>query len=110
MKDNQKILVGILVGILIIGAVSVFIFIGSKEGEEGVTSAVIPEVNSNEVIETEEPNIGSVPATEDSPAPTEVVAEENLQPTPRSGLESTDPSVVNLASGEIQLVEFFAFW
>jgi hypothetical protein len=31
-------------------------------------------------------------------------------PTPRGGLESTNPEIVNLASGEIQLVEFFAFW
>jgi hypothetical protein len=30
--------------------------------------------------------------------------------TPRTGLESTDPSTVALASGEPQLVEFFAFW
>jgi hypothetical protein len=33
-----------------------------------------------------------------------------VPPTPRAGLESTDPSTVALASGETQLVEFFAFW
>lgn len=32
------------------------------------------------------------------------------QPTPRAGLEATDPETVVLASGDIQLVEFFAFW
>lgn len=31
-------------------------------------------------------------------------------PTPRSGLEATDPGGVKLASGRVQLVEFFAFW
>lgn len=31
-------------------------------------------------------------------------------PTPRSGLEATDPATVEIASGQLQLVEFFAFW
>ena len=31
-------------------------------------------------------------------------------PTARTGLESTDPGTVNLVSGEIQLIEAFAFW
>jgi len=31
-------------------------------------------------------------------------------PTPRQSLEATDPSTVKLASGKVQLVEFFAFW
>ena len=31
-------------------------------------------------------------------------------PTARTGLESTDPGTVNLASGQIQLIEAFAFW
>ncbi len=29
---------------------------------------------------------------------------------PRTALEATDPSTVSLAAGELQLVEFFAFW
>jgi hypothetical protein len=29
---------------------------------------------------------------------------------PKTGLEATDPATVDLASGDIQLVEFFAFW
>jgi hypothetical protein len=33
-----------------------------------------------------------------------------ILPTPRSELESTDPASVNLASGNIQLIELFAFW
>ncbi len=44
---------------------------------------------------------------------------QSLQPTAtppasrkeiKAGLEASDPSTVQLASGEIQLVEFFAFW
>jgi hypothetical protein len=29
---------------------------------------------------------------------------------PREGLEATDPATVVLASGEPQIIEFFAFW
>lgn len=31
-------------------------------------------------------------------------------PNRGSGLEATDPSTVALASGDVQLLEFFAFW
>ena len=32
------------------------------------------------------------------------------QPAPRTELVATDPATVSLASGKVQLVEFFAFW
>jgi len=64
-----------------------------------------------------------VTATETSEAALEVTAttEDDLsepteektveeKPTARVGLQGTDPETVSLASGEIQLVEFFAFW
>lgn len=35
---------------------------------------------------------------------------EETAPPPKTELEATDPSTVNLASGELQLIEFFAFW
>ncbi len=43
---------------------------------------------------------------------TEVVAEDVdvPAPTPRADLDATPPGEVNLASGELQLVEFFAYW
>jgi hypothetical protein len=31
-------------------------------------------------------------------------------PTPRPDLHASDPSTVSLAAGQLQLVEFFAFW
>jgi hypothetical protein len=46
------------------------------------------------------------------PTPTPVIDEQST-PTdvqPREGLHATDPSTVNLAVGDLQLVEFFAFW
>lgn len=40
----------------------------------------------------------------------EVKMSPEIQPTTRAGLEATDPETVRLVSGDIQLVEFFAFW
>ena len=55
--------------------------------------------------------------TEDASAPTLTVIPENTptseqtsRPTARVGLQATDPETVRLGSGDIQLVEFFAFW
>jgi hypothetical protein len=36
--------------------------------------------------------------------------EEAPKSTPKVEYEATDPATVNLASGQLQLVEFFAFW
>jgi len=44
-------------------------------------------------------------ASADPAAPSQVV-----KPTPRHDLHASDPSTVSLASGQLQLVEFFAFW
>ena len=46
-----------------------------------------------------------VAAEEAYPIPEEAVD----KPAPRTELEATDPATVSLASGQIQLVEFFAF-
>ncbi len=49
-------------------------------------------------------------APEPTQAP-ELTAEPTSAPfTPRTELEATDPATVQLASGNVQLVEFFAFW
>ena len=72
------------------------------------------------------PTPTSMPATaeqetDDTPVPTQEqsAAQEpepqidepaEVKPTPKSGLVATDPTTVNLASGEPKLVEFFAFW
>lgn len=34
----------------------------------------------------------------------------NARPTPRGALEASDPAAFQMASGGLQLVEFFAFW
>jgi hypothetical protein len=55
----------------------------------------------------------AVPVAEEAPpAESEAPVEEPaVVVTPRGNdLEATDPNTVNLASGEPQLIEFFAFW
>jgi len=46
------------------------------------------------------------------PAQDEPTEENEKVPTPtvRSGLEATDPNSVQIAAGDVQLIEFFAFW
>lgn len=57
-----------------------------------------PQVGAPEPVERQEP---AYPALAAGASP---------QPTPRGQLQATDPSTVQLASGGIQLVEFFALW
>ncbi len=52
------------------------------------------------------------PPVEDAPSsPDEAAQQDESMPVKDlSKLVATDPATVNLASGEVQLVEFFAFW
>lgn len=99
--------------------VSIFIFAVVVSGcapnlaAKTPTIPVEPAVGEGNSERTEPPRTIS-PSTE--PAQGEVEGEEEvkkspeLQPTSRAGLEATDPETVTLASGDIQLIEFFAFW
>ena len=46
----------------------------------------------------------------DSPELAATTTESSSPSVPRQGLEATDPATVVLASGQPQIVEFFAFW
>jgi hypothetical protein len=48
--------------------------------------------------------------TTDNPEEAYPSPEEISPPPLKTELEATDPSEVNLASGDLQLIEFFAFW
>ncbi|MCJ7566136.1 MAG: hypothetical protein MUO58_01165 [Anaerolineales bacterium] len=57
--------------------------------------------------------VGNIEVSEGEAAPTPLPPESapaDIKPTPRPELSATDPSMVVLASGRPQLVEFFAFW
>ena len=107
MRNKIKLKNSIVAGVLLI-AVS------------GLLAACSPGIASqNEVIS---PTSGQVQPDNADIAATEVVQADQADlpgdtenpappvPTARTGLESTDPGTVNLASGEIQLIEAFAFW
>ena len=106
MRENSKILIVIIVAVLLVGIAGAFVVFPRSKGSEQVETnpAIVEEavVTDSEVLATE------VQETAD-PTQSEVV-DEQIIPTPRSGLESTNPATVNLTSGEIQLVEVFAFW
>ncbi|NJN43646.1 MAG: hypothetical protein HC806_02195 [Anaerolineae bacterium] len=55
-------------------------------------------------VPTESAEPTTVPATEEPAAPTEET------PLGSPQLKATNPANVTLASGKVQLVEFFAFW
>ena len=67
-----------------------------KQRSPAVETSTAPELPIQ--APTDQPEVNNVPATA-TEAP--VVSPE---------LHATDPSSVNLASGQVQLVEFFAFW
>jgi hypothetical protein len=71
----------------------------TEEEERGSQEAYpVPEVSAPQQPEETQPSADAYPA------PGEDI------PRLKTELEATDPSTVSLASGEIQLVEFFAFW
>ena len=58
------------------------------------------EAPTEEVAEAE-PTLPPEPAVTEAPP---------AKPTPRQGLAASSPAEVALASGQVQLVEFFAYW
>jgi len=106
---NHRFLIWILAGIVVIGgtiqAAKVFTVNDGVDTDLVVSGKIDKaielegQINTTDEIEVPkgEPNPGN--------APTALIL-----PTMRDGLESTDPSSVNLTSGNIQLVELFAFW
>jgi len=62
------------------------------------------------VAATETQGVEATPSLPTVGATSGVLPTAAIQPTPRSGLQASDPTTVNLASGGPTLVEFFAFW
>jgi hypothetical protein len=76
----------------------------SAETETGQDEAQAPDPTD---AQAQEPDQASDP---ESDSPTEAPAATAGAVVPRQGLEASDPSSAVLASGQVQLVEFFAFW
>jgi hypothetical protein len=76
----------------------------NQESQEGYPDPAPSE--SDSLLENQESE--SIPPTPGYPSPdNDLVA---TVPELKTELEATDPSSFNLTSGDIQLVEFFAFW
>lgn len=104
MHDKRILAAGIVIVLVIAGAA--IVLLGGRVGPEspqgvsqGQSTATgpVPE----ELLQPTETGL----ALDQAPAePAQIL------PTPRSGLEASDPDSVELASGSLQLVEAFAFW
>ena len=105
MRKNNKILIVLITIVLLVGIVVVFIVGENKDSGQAI--------NQPEAVEKIAAADTEMQAADDQQVadPTQTKVEENqILPTPRTSLESTDPATVSLASGEIQLIEIFAFW
>ena len=95
-----------------LGFLAVFILSACTPSVSAPTAA--PESGEMPVathVEESAPAQEEAPAEEGAMATEEPVEEPMAMATSRgSQLAATDPSTVNLTSGEPQLIEFFAFW
>jgi hypothetical protein len=107
MRDNNKLMIGMIGALILFVIVTLFIVIPRGRNSNISNRVVDQPTDISEVVDITEQVID----VQQSADPTQSeIGEEQIIPTPRTGLESTDPASVNLASGEIQLVEAFAFW
>ena len=111
MRDNRKITILIGVSVFIIGLSVVLVFSSRDPVVKELTIDVATETSTVEGFGPENTETKDILTVEVTPEPTEaaqvVVAG---VPTARAGLESTNPDQVKLSSGDIQLIELFAFW
>ena len=108
MQDNKKLIFLILVLVLLVGISGVVILTRKDSvAEEILTDSTVEEMAVIEAL-TEVTVVEDTSGQEEATQVAEV--ETTNPPVTKTGLESTDPSTVTLASGSIQLVELFAFW
>jgi hypothetical protein len=113
--EKRKLIIWVVIGVFLVGGIGYIVWPKTAPDSvgEGTETTEQPAATEQVVIEPSPTrgDVGSDGVTETQPPTSEaVVATEIPKPTPRQGLVSTDPQTVNLASGDIQLVELFAFW
>ena len=110
MKDN-RITIALVLAVLVIFGITAFVVLGDNQADpkEFTNTDVMEEVAKDSVQPeaTKEVEIEVVDQSSETSAP---VVEDVILPTVRASLESTNPAAVTLASGDLQLIEFFAFW
>lgn len=99
----------LIIGVIAVVLIGGGIFVFNRASSPAETT---PVVTLEDVLPTEEQALATN-TVEIAEEPTEEVQESTptaaIPPTPRTELEGTDPSTVNLSSGDIQLVEIFSF-
>ena len=110
MKDN-RITIAIVLAVLVIFGITAFIVLGDNQADpkEFTNTDVMENVAKDTVPpeKTKEVENETVDQSSETSVP---VVDDVVLPTVRAGLESTNPAAVTLASGDLQLIEFFAFW
>lgn len=106
MIDSKKNILFFL--FFMLGIVSILVACGSGTESGSLTSneQVIPDSDSGAAIPSNTP-VPEEPVFSDGEVDTGYSLGYSLG---SPNLQATDPSTVTLASGEIQLVEFFAYW
>jgi len=107
MKRN-RITIWIVLGTVIL-AVGLYLALSGGDLVQEPEAAILAENDEASIAESP----AETATRDEEPTPetdVESTAESIIPPTPRTGMVSTDPSTVNLASGDIQLIEIFAFW
>ena len=117
-RSARVILMTVLGGVLV-AAIFLLAACANAPTQPSVEEAApaIPSPSEELNIETESAEVVE-PADEPAPATAEPASEAVSEPTPtdnevrevRAGLEASNPSGFEIASGDVQLVEFFAFW
>lgn len=111
MKDNRKI--NILIGAEALFVVSSVFFVVNRRDPavKELSTVSMTEVISIDEIVTENIDSFEFPPDLRTVEPIHDVQDVvDASPAARANLESTNPETVKLASGDIQLVELFAFW
>ena len=110
MKDNRITIVITLAAMVIVGVTACGVSGNKKTPSVDYTISVVAEEVSKDTLVQEEANIVENEEMSQSSEAADPAADKIVLPTVRAGLESTNPASVTLASGELQLIEFFAFW
>lgn len=79
-------------------------------GAAATPAAVAPPPTPTELVAAATPTDTPPPTSTTTPTDTPPPTMPEYRPSTRTELAATDPATVALASGQVQLVEFFAFW
>ena len=111
MRENRKI--SILIGVAVFIIVLSVVFVANRRDPvvKELATESTRETNSVETFVPENIKTIEVSHKEGTTDTTEEILDAAVAiPTARTGLESTNPETVKLASGDIQFIELFAFW